>query len=231
MLTDILPESLRAFFRWLRNRQRFPQTTIAQTAIVDPQCRFGPHVVIYPGAEVMASAVGRYSYVGHAAKVIHCQIGSFCSIAPTAIVGGFLHPSQEWVSTSPVFFSTRRQCGVSFADRDRFQETAETVVGNDVWIGYRAIILPGVRVADGAIIGSGAVVTKDVESYAIVGGVPARVIKKRFSDQDIQWLLEARWWDWPPEALQAHWEHFSSVDSLGQVNLAESGSIHDAIHA
>ena len=76
------------------------------------------------------------------------------------------------------------------------------VIGSDVWIGYEAVILAGVTIGDGAIIGTRAVVTKDVPSYTIVGGVPARVIRKRFSDEDIQTLQQMRWWDWPVEKIE-----------------------------
>lgn len=77
----------------------------------------------------------------------------------------------------------------------------DIVIGNDVWIGYEAVILAGVTIGDGAVIGARAVVTKDVPPYTIVGGVPARPIKKRFSDRTIADLLEIKWWDWPRERI------------------------------
>jgi len=78
------------------------------------------------------------------------------------------------------------------------------IIGNDVWIGYEAVILSGVTIGDGAIIGTRAVVTKDVPPYTIVGGVPAKTIRKRFSDNDIATLLKVKWWDWPVEQIQSH---------------------------
>ena len=78
------------------------------------------------------------------------------------------------------------------------------MIGNDVWIGYETVILSGVTIGDGAIIGSRAVVTKDVPPYTIVGGVPAKTIRKRFSDDDIEALQKMKWWDWPIEQIQAH---------------------------
>jgi len=85
--------------------------------------------------------------------------------------------------------------------RDAFQKASDTIVGNDVWIGSEAIIMPGVRIGDGAVIGSRALVTKDVEPYAIVGGNPAKLIRKRFCDEDIEKLLEMQWWNWDEELL------------------------------
>lgn len=79
-----------------------------------------------------------------------------------------------------------------------------TVIGNDVWIGYNAIIMPGVNVGDGAIIASGSVVTKDVEAYSVVGGNPAKLIRKRFDDETIAKLVKLAWWDWPCDKITAH---------------------------
>ncbi len=97
----------------------------------------------------------------------------------------------------------------------------DIIIGNDVWIGYEAIIMAGVTVGDGAIIGTRAVVTKDVPPYTIVGGVPAKVIRKRFSDDVISTLLEAKWWDWPEEKIK---KHISDIQS-GQVNRLRKKSL------
>jgi virginiamycin A acetyltransferase len=78
------------------------------------------------------------------------------------------------------------------------------VIGNDVWIGYQALIMPGVRIGDGAIVAAGAVVTADVEPYTVVGGNPARTIRRRYEEADIERLLGAAWWDWPVELVTEH---------------------------
>lgn len=89
---------------------------------------------------------------------------------------------------------------------EAWDNKGDIVIGNDVWIGYEAVILAGVTIGDGAVIGARAVVTKDVAPYTVVGGVPARPIKKRFSDGTIQRLLELRWWDWPEERIRENLE-------------------------
>ena len=89
---------------------------------------------------------------------------------------------------------------------EAWDNKGDIVIGNDVWIGYEAVILAGVTIGDGAVIGARAVVTKDVAPYTVVGGVPARPIKKRFSDGTIQRLLELRWWDWPKERIRENLE-------------------------
>lgn len=95
-------------------------------------------------------------------------------------------------------YKKANEMNLDIVDRNSF----DTVVGNDVWIGYNALILPGVHIGDGAIIGAGSVVTKDVPAYTIVGGNPAKIIRKRFSDQKIEALLKLKWWDWELEKLQ-----------------------------
>ena len=129
-------------------------------------------------------------------------IGKFCSIACGA---RFLFTSANHNLRSlstypfPLFFE---EWGLDKADvTDAWDNRGDIVVGNDVWIGYEAVILSGVTIGDGAIIGTRAVVTKDVPPYTIVGGVPARPIRKRFDDRTIAVLLRLRWWDWPRERI------------------------------
>lgn len=93
---------------------------------------------------------------------------------------------------------------------DSWDNKGDIVVGNDVWIGYEAVILSGVTIGDGAVIGARAVVTKDVPPYTIVGGVPAKPIKKRFSEENIKKLQSIRWWDWPKEKIA---ENITAIQS------------------
>lgn len=106
----------------------------------------------------------------------------------------------EWISTFPFFFMSEVAAFEGAANG--YLPAGDTVIGNDVWIGSEAIIMPGVKVGDGAVIGTRALVTKDVEPYAIVGGNPAKVIRKRFAEREIALLLEMRWWDWPEDRLK-----------------------------
>ncbi len=140
-------------------------------------------------------------------------IGKFCSIACGA---RFLFNSANHSLTSlstypfPIFFV---EWGLSVSHiADAWDNKGDIVIGNDVWIGYEAVILAGVTIGDGAIIGTRAVVTKDVPPYTIVGGVPARPIRKRFSDGTIAALLEKRWWDWPEEKIAGSLDAIQSGD-------------------
>lgn len=138
-------------------------------------------------------------------------IGKFCSIACSA---KFLFNSANHSLTSlstypfPIFFE---EWGLERAQVTRaWDHKGDIVIGNDVWIGYEAVILAGVTIGDGAIIGTRAVVTKDVPPYTIVGGVPAKPIRKRFPDDTIAALLALRWWDWPEERIAAHLDAIQS---------------------
>lgn len=124
-------------------------------------------------------------------------IGSFCSIGSGAafIMAGNQGHRYDWASSFPFFYMSQE---VAFTEAaDAFKPSGDTVVGNDVWIGSEAMIMPGVKIGDGAVIGSRALITRDVEPYTIVGGNPAKLIRKRFSDAEITLLLEMQWWDWP----------------------------------
>ena len=142
------------------------------------------------GAQVVNCKIGRYSYL-YGTSVVQTEIGAFCSIAAGSVIGGGSHPT-NWVSSSPVFYKGKNVLKTNFSQNE-CTEFKQTTIGNDVWIGTDAIIQDGVSVGDGAIIASNAVVTKDVPPYAIVGGVPARIIKYRFEPEIIAKLLNLKW--------------------------------------
>lgn len=127
-------------------------------------------------------------------------IGKFCMIASgvTFIMNGANHLT-EAISTYP--FAVFGNGWEGAMEGKTYPFKGDTVIGNDVWIGYNSVIMPGIHIGDGAIIGSCSVVTKDVEPYAIVGGNPAREIRKRFSEAEIESLLDIKWWDWTPDKL------------------------------
>jgi chloramphenicol O-acetyltransferase type B len=163
-------------------------------------------------------AVGRYSYYSgyyHRHGFEECAryllphpgadrlvIGSFCSIGTGAsfIMAGNQGHRTDWVSTFPFFFVPDAPEFVGA--QDGYRPAGDTVIGHDVWIGAEAVIMPGVRIGHGAVIGTRALVTRDVEPYAVVGGNPARVIRRRFEEATVARLLEMAWWDWTEAQLQ-----------------------------
>lgn len=143
-------------------------------------------------------------------------IGKFCSIAcGTKFLFNSANHTLNSLSTYtfPIFYDEWQQ---EVIPTKAWDNKGDIVIGNDVWIGYEAVILAGVTIGDGAIIGTRAVVTKDVEPYTIVGGVPARPIRKRFSDENINTLLSLKWWDWSVEKIAANMEFIQSgnLDAL-----------------
>ena len=148
---------------------------------------------------------------------IEAKIGRFTSIAAEVRTSRGIHPTgAPYATTSPVFYSVKRPAMVSFAGgKQRFEELSPIVtIGNDCWIGVRAFITGGVNIGDGAVVLAGAVVTKDVPPYAIVGGVPAQVIKYRYDEETIDFLLRTKWWDKPVEWLKEHSELLCDIDAL-----------------
>ncbi|WP_099866892.1 type B chloramphenicol O-acetyltransferase [Pararhizobium haloflavum] len=172
--------------------------------------------------------VGRYSYYsgyyhGHGfddcarylspeAGADRLIIGSFCSIGSGAafIMAGNQGHRNDWISTFPFYWMN--EVPAFEGAQNGYAPAGDTVIGNDVWIGSEAIVMPGVRVGDGAVIGTRALVTRDVAPYAIIGGNPAKVIRMRFSETDIERLLAMRWWDWSDEALKEAMPFLTSGD-------------------
>ena len=149
---------------------------------------------------VRYSSVGRYTYVSSGSGVIHTEIGAFCSVAANVSIGGGSH-AMEYVSTSPIFNEGGNVFGKNLAKLP-YSPYKKTKIGNDVWIGNRAIILQGVTVGNGAVIGAGSVVTKDVPPYAVVAGNPARLIRYRFDETTVEKLENSRWWEKSDAKLQ-----------------------------
>lgn len=154
---------------------------------------------LYKNNIAAGTVMGKYSYIGEHTKIDrNVKIGAYCSISDNVLIGATIHP-QNWLSTSPFQYDTWLDEGCK---KIPWTIEKETVVGNDVWIGAHVIIKSGVRIGNGAIIGAGAVVTHDVPDYAVVAGVPARVIKYRFSPAVIKKLLSLQWWNLPHEQIQ-----------------------------
>ena len=162
---------------------------------------------------VIDSVFGKYSYCGYYCTILNTQIGRFVSIADGVSIGLTDHPT-VWVSTSPAFYYGRDSIPKDLARREFIPNKKTTYIGNDVWIGKNAIILAGVNIGDGSIIGAGAVVTKDVAPYSIVGGVPAMLIKKRFDDSTIDSLLKMKWWNWSREKLLSKSDKMDDIEAF-----------------
>lgn len=163
---------------------------------------------IESGSSIVNTVFDKHSFCGYDCEINHSDIGSFCSIANNVIIGGGMHP-MDWVSMSPVFYEGRDSVRAKFSEHKR-PLPLRTIIGNDVWIGQYVLVKQGVNIGHGAVIGMGSVVTKDVEPYTVVAGVPAKFIKKRFDDNVIQALLDIKWWDFDDEKLKEYAKYFTN---------------------
>ena len=154
-------------------------------------------VMVTKNASLSCCSIGRYSSIGRNTKIVHANIGAFCAISWDCTINAISHPIENltisafaYVPHVGNFVSERRQ---------NFQQV---VIGNDVWIGAQVIIMPGISIGDGAIIGAGSVVTKDVGAYQIVAGNPAKFFRCRFELDIINKLLENPWWELSDEVIK-----------------------------
>lgn len=182
----------RLFYFWAKFFKK-----IRGSAILNAEIH--PTSKVEAGSSFVHSKMGKHSFCGYNCDINHTEIGSFCSIANGVVIGGGMHPI-SWVSTSPVFYEGRDSVKKKYATHKR-TVILKTTIGHDVWIGQNVLIKQGITIGTGAVVGMGSVVTKDVAPYSIVGGVPAKIIKKRFSEPMIYQLLESGWWDFSDEKL------------------------------
>ena len=150
--------------------------------------------------------------MGHNNSVVNAEIGAFCSIASYCALGGSGH-FLERVSTSPLFAKGHNAFHKSFASLSN-PMSQPVHIGNDVWVGEAVYIKQGIHIGNGVIIGAHSVVTHNIPDYAIVAGIPAKIIRYRFEEKTIQNLLTLKWWNWPEKKLIQYGAFFDNPDKL-----------------
>ncbi len=198
----MIVEILRRIYIWAYNRKNDTRIKSVSASI---HAVYGKQVLIDKGTVVESDVeIGDYSYVNKNSSIEHCRIGKYCSISSGVYICPFEHDLSA-VSTHPRF---------DVDSRKKAERRRPVVIGNDVLISLNAIILEGVTVGDGAVVAAGAVVTKDVGPYEIVGGVPARHIGYRFSEEQIRKLEQMQWWDWDAQEIERHRDAFGDIQAF-----------------
>lgn len=204
-------EKLKQNLRTVKAIWQYPKVDIKAGVVVGPGCTFGENVKLYKSVIIANTLVDNFSYIGDNSKVKNCFIGKFCSIGPDVKIGLGIHPIDK-ISTYPGFYSKRASVPVRIGIDQFFVEEKRIKIGHDVWIGSNCVILDGISIGNGAIIAAGSVVTKDVKPYSIVGGVPAKIIRMRFEDDQITLLENFKWWDKDLDWLRTHSKLFLDSD-------------------
>lgn len=162
--------------------------------------------------------IGLCSYIGANCN-INGKIGRYTCIASNVCVVQGRHPVDKFVSVHPMFYSIQKQNGYTYVEKNCFEEFKYVdtsnhcvLIGNDVWIGANVLLMSGVKVGDGAVVAAGSIVTKDIEPYAIVGGVPAKKIRSRFEKKQIDYLKKIEWWNRSEDWIKNNAQSFKNID-------------------
>ncbi len=176
-------------------------------------CELGVFVEVAERVALADCVIGDYSYIERHSEAIYTDVGKFCAIAADVRLNALSHPmervSQHKITYRPNEYFVGAKIDKEFRER---RQILRVLIGHDVWIGHGAIILPGLKIGHGAVIAAGAVVTKDVEPYAVVAGVPARRVKWRFTETVREKIIALAWWDWPHDTLAL------AVDDMRQLS-------------
>ena len=192
--------------RDLENKFRFRNTIIYKGCSFDQNTIIHRNVHILENCLLNNSEIHSYSYLGKNCLIQNASIGKFCSIANDVSIGLGKHPL-DYFSTSPLLYRRQNKFQINLVEKDlQFEEYLPVSIGNDVWIGSRSIILDGISIGNGSVIAANSVVTKDVAPYSVIGGVPAKLIKYRFPDNQIDELNIGKWWDMDLSNIKSHFK-------------------------
>lgn len=184
-----------------RLEKKYPTCRFHLGVSIDNDSLLGNYNVIFQHVVITNSVIGNHTFIQKDSIINHANIGKFCSIAASVVIAPGIHPT-HYISSHPSFYSSSQPIAKTFCNTEKFTPFKKVTIGHDVWLGQNCIVLDGVTIGTGAVVAAGAVVTKDIPAYAIVGGIPAKLIKYRFDKKVRNLLLESQWWNWPDELLK-----------------------------
>lgn len=234
ILRTLISVFIKITFRYIKNLYRNVKTNLQieklkknkvivnSSVLFSQNTQFEQNIKIGRNTDIRNSNIGSGTYIRDNCVLPSCKVGRFCSIGDNvkAVIGN--HPTHTFVSTHPAFFSTFNQAGFKFAKQSMFDELkyadAENnyfvSIGNDVWIGEDVMIMQGITIGDGAIIGTGSIVTKNILPYSINLGIPSKPKSYRFSEEQIEKLLQIKWWNWKFEKIEENSSLFTNINEF-----------------
>lgn len=220
----IIPQSLKIRYNHFLNQRKFDVKFGNNSLAIN--CIFEGRNLVNDNSIISDSYIGLGTYLSGNCKLAKAKIGKFCSIGQNVRNSFGIHPT-NWVSTHPSFYSVKEQAGFSFVSSQKFVEHKFIdeankyliQIGNDVWIGSDVKIMDGVTIGDGAIIAFGTIVTKDVEPYSIIGGIPAKHIRYRFDEKEREFLKETKWWDKDLNWIKANAYNFDDLNKFIKIMI------------
>lgn len=207
------------YFRWIKCKIYYQVKNWGKHLRINYKCfvtdsEFGKYNWLGNYSQIYSCKMGDFTYCGVYCLIGSSTIGKFCSIGPGVKIAPGKHPTNTHISTHPSTFNNQPNFVKNFVTQNTYKNCEDVIIGNDVWIGANCLIVDGVTIGDGAIIAANSVVNKNVGAYEIIGGVPAKLIKKRFKDEDIEVLLKIQWWNNSEEWIQNNITKFASVDEF-----------------
>jgi acetyltransferase-like isoleucine patch superfamily enzyme len=191
--------------------KNFFNPAVSFVSQIDHLSKVNTKAKVYGLTKLFNSTIDKYSYVGRKSTIVCADIGKYCSIANDVVIGMGIHPLHT-ISTSPLFISKKNGTSHSWTNENIIEEYKRVSIGHDVWIGSKVIVMGGVKIGNGAVIGCGAIVTKDIPDYGVAVGVPAQIIKYRFEPPMIEALQKLQWWDLPETKLKNNIAVFQKHD-------------------